>query len=65
MKLKYLLQLLMLGIISLYSNTLIAGKLKDTPGKVTVFTEDGQKFTMYANGIKINSVTAGGGGGGG
>lgn len=58
MKLKYLLQLLMLGIISLYSNTLIAGKLKDTPGKVTVFTEDGQKFTMYANGIKINSVTA-------
>lgn len=59
MNIKQLLSILLFCTVSIFfNNILTAGKIKDTPGKLTVFTEDGQKFTLYVNGVKVNPNAA-------
>ena len=43
-------------IAAIFSSTAKPANPKDIPSRVTVYSEDGEKFVLYANGIKQNTT---------
>lgn len=58
MKLKFIMPIVFNVLLILCITNVQAGNNKEASGKITVFTEAGEKFTLYVNGIKQNTVPA-------